>query len=301
MKFTLLRRAWRLLHHLANSRPRHVEPARHHPEPLNWPDDTITAANLGHATVLMNFHGLRVVSDPVLGSHCGVNLGPWIIGPKRFVRPALRVTELPPLDLILLTHAHFDHFDRWTLRRLQQPCVVVTAAKTADLLRGLKFARVIELGWGESVEIETPRGAVTVRSERLRHWGARLQNDDFRGFNSYLLERAGRRICLAGDTAFTDAAQNLRRPGGIDLMALPIAAYHPWVTSHCNPEEAIAMADLADARALLPIHYGTFKLSWEPMDEPIARFRAALARQPSRIATGEIGETFRMAEQVAVP
>ena len=242
MSLQLLQRGLRFARQLMTAPSVPIEPAPQRPTPASWSDEALTAANLGHATVLMNFYGLKLLSDPVLGRRCGINVGPSIFGPKRMTHPALKVREIPPLDLLILTHAHMDHLDLWTLRRLRQRCVAVTPARTADLLRGLRFSRVIELGWGEEAEIETAHGAVTVSAHRLRHWGARLQNDDFRGYNCYLLERDGKRVCIAGDTAFTKAAASLRRPGGIDLMAVPIAAYEPWINSHCTPEEAVAEA-----------------------------------------------------------
>jgi L-ascorbate metabolism protein UlaG (beta-lactamase superfamily) len=106
-----------------------------------------------------------------------------------------------------------------------------------------------------------------------------------------VLERAGRRLCFFGDSARIDA-HHLGSRGPIDLMMVPISAYHPWITNHCTPEEAVEMADEAGARYLMPIHHETFKLSWEPLEEPIQRFRAALAQQPWRLALSGIGETW---------
>jgi L-ascorbate metabolism protein UlaG (beta-lactamase superfamily) len=96
-----------------------------------------------------------------------------------------------------------------------------------------------------------------------------------------------------GDTART-SAHHLGARGPIDLICAPIGAYQPWIRAHCTPEEAVAMANEAGARFVMPIHHQTFKLSWEPMEEPIARFRAALATAPERIALHEIGGTFAL-------
>lgn len=167
----------------------------------------------------------------------------------------------------------------------------MTAAGLRDLLAGMPFSGVTELAWDQSTSIETPRGAIHVTAREVRHWGARVRTDDWRSYCGFVLERGGRRFGFAGDTALTDFS-HWSDDKGIDLMALPIGAYNPWITSHCNPEEAIAMANEARARMLLPIHHSTFQLSSEPMDEPIARFRAALRSTPERIAATEIGETF---------
>ena len=216
-------------------------------------------------------------------------MGPLTFGPKRYVAPALRPRELPRLDFIVLTHAHMDHLDLGTLRRIPRDVTVVTAASTADLLAPMRFRDVVEINWGESRQFTGARGRLGIEALKVQHWGARVRHDVHRGFNGYLLERNGRRICVAGDTARTSFAAAGRR-GPIDLMAVPIGAYNPWIASHCTPEQAVAMANEAGARFVLPIHHQTFRLSWEPMDEPIQRFVRALA--PERIALREIGDTF---------
>ena len=121
-----------------------------------------------------------------------------------------------------------------------------------------------------------------------------MRHDTHRSYNGYLIERRARRICFAGDTAFTDFSHAGRR-GPVDLIAVPIGAYDPWIASHCTPEQAVAMANQAGAKQLLPIHHQTFKLSAEPMSEPIERFTRALATEPERIAATDIGQTFRVA------
>jgi L-ascorbate metabolism protein UlaG (beta-lactamase superfamily) len=158
----------------------------------------------------------------------------------------------------------------------------------------MKLSGITELAWDESAEITTPHGALRVTARRVAHWGARMRTDDWRGYGGFVVERSGRKFAFAGDTARTDF-RSWASGSDIDLMAVPIGAYNPWVTSHCNPEEAVAMADEAHARRLLPIHHQTFELSSEPLEEPIARFRAALAATPERLAATEIGETFHIA------
>jgi L-ascorbate metabolism protein UlaG (beta-lactamase superfamily) len=258
------------------------------PDPRHWRDDELTLSWLGHATVLVNFYGVWILTDPALRARIGVRVGPLTFGPKRYVAPALRTSELPPLDFILLTHAHMDHLDIGTLRRLGRDVTVVTAAGTADLLTPMRFRGVVEMGWGESRQFNTPDGDLSIEAFKVRHWGARMRHDVHRGFNGYVLERHGRRICIAGDTARTSFTNVGRKR--TDVMVVPIGAYNPWIASHCTPEQAVEMANEARAQFVVPIHHQTFRLSWEPIDEPIQRFRRALPG--ARVALTRVGETF---------
>jgi len=209
--------------------------------------------------------------------------------------PALQFQELPNIDLILLSHAHFDHFDLRTLRCFDESTTVITARATSDLLKHTRFRDITELGWGERRSKTTAAGDVNISAFQVNHWGARKQRDTYRGYNGYLLEsRNGgrRRVIFTGDTAMTDSFAELRRRGEIDLAIMPIGAYNPWIRAHCTPEQAIEMANAAGARFILSVHHQTFRLSFEPLREPIERFQAALSNTPKRIALREIGETF---------
>ena len=274
---------------------RPISPAFAKPEPLKWNNAHITAAWIGHSTVLINFFGINILTDPVLFPRIGIRLPGFTIGPKRLTAPALQFHELPRIDLILLSHAHFDHFDLRTLHCFDKDTSVITAPKTADLLRWTRLRDITELRWGERKILNTARqttGDIAVSAFQVKHWGARTQRDTHRGYNGYLMERNGRRILFAGDTAFTDTFAKLRKYGPIDLAIISIAAYNPWIRNHCTPEQAIEMANAAGAQFIMPVHHQTFRLSFEPLREPIERFQAALSETPERIALREIGETF---------
>ena len=142
---------------------RGIAPASAKPEPQLWDDSRLTAAWLGHSTVLINFFGVTILTDPVLFPRIGIRLPLLTIGPKRLTKPALEWNELPPIDLVLLSHAHFDHFDMRTLhclsRRSQAKAdfdsstAVITAPRTSDLLRWMRFRDVTELHWGEERKV----------------------------------------------------------------------------------------------------------------------------------------------------
>ena len=263
-----------------------IAPAPHRPDPSTWSDEQITVAWLGHATVLINFYGTWLLTDPALGSRVGVRVAGATLGPRRLVQPALTVRELPPLDGVLLSHAHMDHCDLGTLRRLPRTTPVVVQQGNGDLVR--RFDRLDELAWGESVMIEDAR----VEAIEASHWGARRLTDQHRGYGGFFIEKHGRALVFAGDTAYTKAFAKLAFRARVVLAMLPIGAYDPYIFAHANPEQAWAMARDMNARYVLPIHHSTFRLSREPVGEPVARLLAAARDERWRIAATEIGQTW---------
>jgi len=274
---------------LSDDGRRRVLPAPERPNPGRWGDRSLYAAWLGHSTVLLRIDGMTVLTDPVLGRRVGIRVGPMTVGLKRIVEPALHVWELPKIDLILLSHAHMDHFDIRSLRRLEnRGTTVITASNTADLLRVRRYGRVAELGWGERTRV----GPLEIRAFEVNHWGARVHRDTWRGYNGYTIESGRRRVIFGGDTAATTSFRNLRSSRPFDLALMPVGAYNPWVHYHCTPEQAWQMAEDAGAESFLPIHHQTFALSREPYLEPIERVYAAAGRHPDRVAVSRIGQEF---------
>jgi len=271
---------------------RPIAPAFAKPNPANWSNAQVTFAWIGHATVLINFFGVKILTDPVLFPRIGIRLPGFTIGSKRLTAPALQFHQLPPIDLILLSHAHFDHLDLRTLHCFGESTTVITARATSDLLRHTRFRDVTELDWREAKTLKTATGEINVGALPVNHWGARKQRDTYRGYNGYLLERKERRIIFAGDTAMTNSFAEIRRHGAIDVAIMSIGAYNPWIQSHCSPEQAVEMANAAGAHFIVPVHHQTFRLSFEPFREPIERFEATLRKTPERIALRQIGETF---------
>jgi L-ascorbate metabolism protein UlaG (beta-lactamase superfamily) len=254
-----------------------------------WPREGLQAVWIGHSTVLIRVDGLTILTDPVFSTRIGIQIGPFVLGMKRLVMPALDVAELPVPDLILLSHAHMDHLDRPSMRKLEnRRTTVITAASTSDLLRVSRYRAVHELKWGDSQQV----GPARIRAFEVKHWGARTHTDVHRGYNGYLIEAGRRRIVFGGDTAYTDRFREIRSSKPVDLAIMPIGAYDPWIHAHCNPEQALTMANHAGAEFVLPVHHRTFRLSREPFSEPIERLLVASGSAEHRIPVREIGEEF---------
>jgi hypothetical protein len=141
-------------------------PAFARPQPAIWNDNTLTAAWLGHSTVLINFFGINIITDPVLFPRCGIRLPGITIGPKRLTAPALTTRELPPIDLVLLSHAHFDHFDMRTLHRLPRRADVIRRRAPPISCGGRGSGSKRELRWGEATELKRAAGTLKVRAFR---------------------------------------------------------------------------------------------------------------------------------------
>jgi L-ascorbate metabolism protein UlaG (beta-lactamase superfamily) len=270
-----------------------VRPGQHHAAVLQvaqWPGDELTIANLGHSTLLMNFFGVRVISDPSLFERVGLALGPFVtIGPHRWSPAPLAPEQLQQLDLILVTHAHMDHLDLNSLKALPKNAVVVACAGCAALVRPLGYSDVRELRWGEQTAVK----GLTVSAMGANHWGKRWPWGRTYGFNSYVLEKNGRRMLLACDSAITDLFAPLHA-NPPDVAAFSIGAYDPWIWNHANPEQVWTMFIQTGAHYLVPLHWGTFRLSKEPMDEPMRRLIAAAGTQSDRIILRQFGMAWRL-------
>lgn len=252
------------------------------PDLTNWDQLDLAAAWIGHATILLRIGGMTVLTDPVFASRVGIGLGLFTGGPRRRVAPALSIRELPKIDLLLISHAHFDHLDRPTLVRLPRHTPIVTAHHTRDLLTDLGFRTIDEMRWGESLTL----GPLRLTAHEVNHWGARTFYDHHRGYNAYTLEAGRRRVLFGGDTAYHEG---FREIGRVDLAILGIGAYDPYVRVHATPEQAWAMAGHVRAGHVLPMHHSTFRLSSEPLAEPMERLMTAAGRDADRIVIREVG------------
>jgi L-ascorbate metabolism protein UlaG (beta-lactamase superfamily) len=228
--------------------------------------DELGVTFIGHSGFLLQIAGRNVVVDP--------NFARWLFILKRLRRPGLRPQDMPPVDYVLVTHAHFDHLNRRSLRRIAritrrqrgQAPIVIVPKNLRDLVVDLGFRDVIELEWWQ----EYARDGFSVTHVPSRHWGARMIRDYHRGYGGYVI-RAGRHsVYHAGDTAYFNGFREIGKRLAPELALLPIGAYSPasFRNVHTSPGDAVpAFVDLG-ARWMVPMHYGTFRLSHEPVEEP---------------------------------
>jgi len=213
---------------------------------------------IGHASFLIQTPEHSILIDP--------NWAKWLKVIKRLKEPGLQLHELPAIDLVLVSHAHFDHLDKRTLRAIASNQPIVVPEHVGDLVHGLGFDRVQELKRWESMEL----GSLKITLTPAHHWGARMLHDKHRGFGGFLIEYAGRTIFHCGDSAWFEGFEEIGGRSKIDIALLPIGAYDAPTGRdvHMNPEEALRAFTSLKAGLMIPMHYGTFRLGFEPMEEP---------------------------------
>ncbi len=220
-------------------------------------EDQMALTWIGHASFLIQFQDMNAMVDP--------NFANWLFWQKRVRKAGIKLEDVPPLDVVLITHAHFDHFHKGSLRKLPARMAIVPWG-VGDLVKGLGFEKVVELEWWESYS----HGDWKVTFTPSKHWGARVLHDDHRGFGGYILEHSGRRIYHAGDSAYFDGFQEIGKRLKPEIALLPIGAYFPdsFRRVHMGPDEAVQVFKDLRASLMIPMHFGSFKLSFEDMDEP---------------------------------
>jgi L-ascorbate metabolism protein UlaG (beta-lactamase superfamily) len=257
----------------------------------HWSDQSVDVCWVGHATVLLNFFGVHILTDPVLFDRVGAQIGITTIGRKRLVGPALDPWNMPRIDLVLLSHAHMDHLDLPSLARIPRESIIVSAPNTLDIFSARNFISPSELRWGQKCTVQTRSGELEIEAVEVKHWGARWKIDNHRGYVGYLLKRGGKTILFGGDTAYTDAFARLKSRN-IDLAVMPIGSYGSKSGNHCTPEESVQMLDACRADYIVPVHHSTFPIGIEPIEEPLARLEEAVSSD--RIAIRQIGATWRL-------
>ena len=266
------------------------ENAKHSVPTVTW---------IGHATLLVQQDHVTYLTDPIWSDSTGPIAA---LGPRRLVPPGVALEDLPPIDFVLLSHDHFDHLDLPTLVALarRNPATRFLAPLgNAELLRGEGIEAVEEFDWGDA----TREGQVTIHCLPAQHWSRRgLTDERKRLWSSWAVVGPERRFYFAGDTGYFEGFVRIGEAlGPFDLAAVPIGAYAPTAMmkeSHMDPEEAVRAAIDVGARKALAMHYGTFDLSDEPLDEPPRGFIVAAGESadllpPETAWILRIGETRR--------
>ncbi len=250
-----------------------IPTAKQHGKLLAAQPGALAVTWIGHSSFLIEIGGKRVLIDPVFAK--------YLILLKRRRMPGLRLLDLPPVDLVLITHAHMDHLNLPSLRGVLRanrrhgrpaPAIVVPQG-VADIVERLGFAAVHSLETWQQFQFEQ----LTVTMTPARHWGARIYNDVHRGYGGYVLTADGQSVYHSGDTAYFPGFKEIGERLHPEIALLPIGAYAPdnFRTVHTSPEDALrAFFDLG-SRVLIPMHYGSFRLSQEPMAEPPMRLMTA--------------------------
>ena len=253
----------------------------------------LRATWLGHSTVLIEIDGLRVLTDPVWGTRASPSR---LAGPKRFQPVPVPLRGLPPLDLVLVSHDHYDHLDYPTIRELARlPVPFVTSLGVGAHLEawGVPPERIVELDWWESHRIRNT--GLTLTAAPAQHFSGRgLRDRNRTAWSSFAIQSERHKVFFSGDTGLTgEYAQIRQRLGPFDLVMLEVGAFHPaWGNIHLGPQNALAAHALLGGGPLLPIHWATFNLALHPWDEPAETLLKLAPDDGAQLWMPRLGEAF---------
>jgi L-ascorbate metabolism protein UlaG (beta-lactamase superfamily) len=268
---------------------------------LRKPGSGLRATWLGHSTVLIEMDGLRILTDPVWGPRASPSR--WA-GPKRFQPVPLPLRAMPAIDLVLVSHDHYDHLDYPSIRELAKREVpFVTALGVGAHLQawGVPPGRIHELDWWESYQL--PNADLSVTAAPSQHFSGRtLKDGNATLWSSMALRSERHAVFFSGDTGLTTEYASIgERLGPFDLALLEIGAFHPaWGHIHLGPANALKALDLLGGGAFLPIHWGTFSLSTHAWDEPVETLLQLAPKHAARLLMPRLGEAVEPASAEAV-
>ena len=263
---------------------------------LRQPGEGLQATWLGHSTYLLQVGGKNILTDPIFSERASPVS--WA-GPKRYQAPALKLSELPKIDFVVISHNHYDHLDLASIEAIGDQALWFVPLRNGELLRSVGVTRIVELDWWASATHE----GFTFTATPVQHWSARGVGDRFEMlWSGWAIQGAEARIYFAGDTGYNpvDFKETGRRFGPFDLALIPIGAYAPrsfMKMMHINPVEAGQIHQELRARRSLAIHWGTFPLTAEPPGEPpvvLAEARRAAALEEVAFQAPPLGATTRI-------
>ncbi len=230
--------------------------------------DQISLTWIGHASFLLQTPKHNILVDP--------NWANWLAVIKRIRHAGLQIQHLPAIDLVLITHAHFDHLNRRSLRIIAENQPIIVPAGVTPLVRNLGFECVHEMAWWD--QYETDEFKITFTP--AKHWGARRVIDKDRGYGGFGIQYRNRSIYICGDSAWFDGFKEIGERLQPQIALMPIGAYDnpSGRDHHISPEQAVQAFQDLQAEKLIPMHYGTYRMSYEPVEEPPQRLLAAAAQ-----------------------
>ncbi|CAI9086340.1 Zn-dependent hydrolase of the beta-lactamase fold [Methylacidiphilum fumariolicum SolV] len=224
---------------------------------------------VGHASFLLQTHKHNILIDP--------NWSNWMLIIRRLKRAGIALDALPSIDLVLITHAHFDHLNKKTLKMIakNQPIIVPKGVK--NLVRGIGFEKILEMNWWERIEID----GTEITFTPAKHWGARVLADFHRGYGGYCLKFDGRSVYHCGDTAYFEKFSEIGERLHPEVVLMPIGSYDPpsGRDVHINPEKAVQAFQELRGKIMIPMHFGTYRMSYEPLHEPAYRLIMAAKKK----------------------
>jgi L-ascorbate metabolism protein UlaG (beta-lactamase superfamily) len=263
------------------------------------PLDGVRLTWLGHSTALVEIEGKRVLFDPVWSERCSPSA---LVGPRRLHPVPIALADLPPLDVVVISHDHYDHLDMASIRALnarQQVPFVVPLGVGAHLERwGVPPVRIIELDWDESAAV----AGLALTATAARHFSGRRRQDNSTLWASWVVAGHHRRVFYTGDSGFFDGFHSIgAQHGPFDVTLVQIGAYSPyWPDIHMTPEEGVATHLAVRGQLLIPVHWGTFTLAMHTWAEPVERLSVEAAARDARIAVPRPGELITV-DELAVP
>jgi L-ascorbate metabolism protein UlaG (beta-lactamase superfamily) len=261
---------------------------------LQPPETGLRVTWLGHSTLLLEIDGIRILTDPVFGERAS----PFsFAGPKRFHPVPVPIAELPPVDVMLLSHDHYDHLCQSSIAELARlPLQVVTALGVGEHLEsfGMAAAKIHELDWHESIELPGVRFTATP----AQHFSGRgLRDRNTTLWASWVIETAHHKLFFSGDTGLFEGLADIgRRHGPFDLTLLEIGAFHrAWGTIHLGPENALRAHEMLQGKLLLPVHWGTFDLGLHPWEQPAEDLYRMASERRSKLLLPMLGQAIEPA------